>query len=239
MGKVIIITGATKGIGKALAIGLSREGYNVVATGRKLSELQNLEERLNGEHLIEQCDITNYNDCQNIVNKTLEKFGKIDVLINNASSFLNKSLLNATKEELENLIQTTVTGNLFITKLCFEQMAKQKDGIVLALLPASFPGPIGEFREKVLTPYYTAKFGETGMMEALKAEGRKYNIKSIPVFLGNVASRLDIDDPEEQMKQFTGPIIHVKVVVDAIAAIIKENKYIPSITLKSEEEKYE
>ena len=224
---------------KALAVGLSREGYTVIATGRKLPELQELDKRLQGEYLIEQCDITNYEDCQRVAAKIIERFGRIDVLINNASSFLDKSLLDATKEEIESLIQITVTGNLFITKVCFEQMAKQKEGLVLALLPASFPGPIGEFRGKVLTPYYAAKFGETGMMEALKTEGRKFNVKAIPVFLGNVASRLDIDDPDEQMKQFHGQNIQVKVVVDAKASLVKENKEVPSVTLKAEEEKYE
>lgn len=238
MNKIVIITGAGKGIGKALAIGLSREGYTVIASGRNQSRLQELNGRLTGKFLIEPCDIGNWDDCQKLVAKTIQQFGSIDVLINNASGWLAKSLLDSSKDEIQQLIQTTVTGNLFITKLCLEQMKKQNSGNIISLLPSSFPNKMREFNGTILTPYYAAKFGEAGMTEALKLEAKKYGVHVTSLYLGTIASKLDIDDPEEKIKELDHPAVHVRKVVDTIASLLKkkENEIDPTITIEAEGE---
>ena len=233
MHKKVIITGTGKGIGKALAIGLSRKGFTVTASGRKLKDMQALEERLTGNYLIEDCDISKWDDCQRIVEKTIQKFGKIDILINNASGWLAKSLLDASKEEIQELIQTTVTGNLFITKLCLEQMKKQQSGYIISLLPSSFPDKMEEFNGTILTPYYAAKFGEAGMTEALKLEAKKYDVSVTSLYLGTIASNFDIDDPEEKIKELDHPAVHVKEVVDTIENLIKREDKTPTVTLET------
>ena len=223
--KIAIITGSGKGIGKALAIGLSRDGFDVVAAGRKLDDLKEVSKRLKGSHLIQECDISKWQDCQKLVKAVLKKFGRIDVLINNASGWVDKSLLNSSKEELDELFDTTIKGTSFITKLCLEQMVRQKSGHIFSLLTSSFRRGVGEFEGKVLTPYYTAKYGVSGMTEALKKDVIKQGIKVTSVYLGSIASDLDIDDPEEALfKKHGSGRVHVKSVVRCINFILKQPK---------------
>lgn len=226
VGKIAIITGAGRGIGKALAIGLSRDGFKVVITGRNEKDLNNVAKRLKGDYLIKECDISKWEDCQSLVKETVKKFGTIDVLINNASGWVEKSLLDSSKEELEELLDTTIRGTSFITKLCFEQMVKKRSGHVFSLLTSTYRHGFG-FHSKgsVLTPYYTAKFGVSGLTESLKREAVRYGIKVTSVYLGSIASDLDIDDSEDKLlKTHESERVHVKSVVDSILFILKQPK---------------
>ncbi len=223
--RVAIITGSGRGIGKALAIGLSREGFKVVSAGRKLDDLRKISKRLKGDYLIHECDISKWQDCQKLVKETIKKFGSVDVLINNASGWVDKSLADSSKEELDDLFDTTVKGTSFITKFCLEQMVKQKSGHIFSLLTSSFRKGVGVFEGKVLTPYYTAKFGVSGMAEALKKEAIKTGVKVTSVYLGSIASDLDIDDSENKLLKTHGAErVHVKSVADSIVFILKQPK---------------
>ncbi|CAF4885662.1 unnamed protein product [Pieris macdunnoughi] len=100
--KVVIVTGSSAGIGAALAIAFSREGADVVITGRNRERLEKVAEecKVNRSPLIIQADLTNDHDVEEIVNKTIEKHGKIDILVNNAgivqlSSLADDTFLNA------------------------------------------------------------------------------------------------------------------------------------------------
>ena len=223
---VVIVTGAGRGIGKALAIGFSRAGFDVVAAGRNLKDLEETTKRLKGKHLIKKCDISKWGDCENLVKETVKKFGKIDILINNASGWVDKDLLNSSKEEIEELLDTTIKGTAFLTKLCLQQMTKQKSGHIFSILTSSYRHGINRSTSgKVLTPYYTAKFGASGMIEALKKEAIKYGVKVTSVYLGSIASDLDIDDSEQKLLKTHGSErVHVKSVADSIIFIANQPK---------------
>ena len=96
MSKVIVITGASKNLGKSMAIGLSRLGHRIVLTGRKMTELQEIVPKLESEYLLFEGNINNYNDCRLIMEQAVQKFGQVDVLVNNASLFLAKNLQDST-----------------------------------------------------------------------------------------------------------------------------------------------
>ncbi len=223
--KVVLITGAGKGIGKSLAIGMSRNGFDVVATARSTKEIEEFKDRIEGNFSITKCDISKWEDCEKLINETVKRYGKIDVLINNASGWVDKSLLEATKEDIDQLIDTTTKGTTYITKLCLQQMIRQKSGHIFSLLTSSYRHGIGAFEGKVLTPYYAAKFGASGMTEALKHEASRYNIKVTSVYLGSIASDLDIDDSEGKLHKKHGTKrVHVKSVVDSIIFIANQPK---------------
>jgi len=227
MSKVVIITGAGKGIGRALAIGLSREGFTVVATGRNINDLEKVSKRFKGDYFIKECNLAKLSDCEELVEAVLKKYGRIDVLINNASSWLDKSLMDSTKKEIETIIDVTVKGTTYLTKLCFGHMAKQRSGNIISLLTSTYRYGINEWEGRVLTPYYVAKFGVSGLTEALKIEAKKYKVKVTSLYLGTIASDLDIDDPEETLlAKYKNNKVHVKSVVDVVLFAINQ----PSVT---------
>jgi len=234
--KVVIITGAGKGVGKALAIGLSRSGFDVVATTRNTAEIQQFSKRLEGNFSVLECDISKWGSCRKLIGQVIKKCGKIDVLINNASGWVDKSLLKATKEDIDSLIDTTTKGTAYITKLCLQQMVKKKSGHIFSLLTSSYRHGIGSYNNKVLTPYYTAKFGTSGMSEALKHEASKHNVKVTSVYLGSIASDLDIDDAEEKLHKKHGiKRVHVKSVVESVIFIANQprNTMIDEVIISS------
>lgn len=222
--KITIITGAGKGIGKALAIGMSRVGFSVVATARRVEDLQETAKRLQGVHYITKCDISIWNDCEKLLESVVEKYGRIDILINNASGWVDKSLLQATKKDIDELMDTTIKGTTFMTKLCLQRMSKQKSGHIFTLLTSSYRHGIGRFGNKILTPYYAAKFGSSGLTEALKREAAEFNVKVTSIYLGSIASDLDIDDDENKLlKAYGKKRVHVKSVVDIVNFIANQS----------------
>lgn len=91
--------------------------------------------------------------------------------------------------------------------------------------------PIGRFGNKILTPYYAAKFGSSGLTEALKREAAEFNVKVTSVYLGSIASDLDVDDDERKLlKAYGNKRVHVKSVVDVVNFIANQ----PSNTLIDE-----
>ena len=107
MSKVALITGATRGIGRQIALTLAKEGYHVALNYRKENEELNVLkkeiEKKQVECLVVQGDISNFEDCKSIVEHTIEKFGKIDVLVNNAGITKDMLLMRMKKEDFFNL----------------------------------------------------------------------------------------------------------------------------------------
>jgi NADP-dependent 3-hydroxy acid dehydrogenase YdfG len=215
MSKVIIITGASKNLGKSLAIGLSRKGHKMVLAGRNLFELTEVGQRIPGEYLAIECDITDYPSCQSLISKTVEKFGKVDVLINNASLFLASNLQDSSIEQIDSILDATVKGTLYTTKAALESMSKNHAGQVLSILPSQYRHGLGKTE---MTPYSTAKFALVGMLESLKREGASKGVKATSLFVDSMASTLDLDDSDHTPDNLISP----QVVVDTIDFVISQ-----------------
>ena len=121
MGKVALITGATRGIGKQIALTLAKEGYDIAINYRKENEdLENTKKELaeiGVEVLAVQGDVSNYEDCERFVKQVIEKFGHIDVLVNNAGITRDSLLIRMKEEDFKQVVDTNLGGTFNVTKM--------------------------------------------------------------------------------------------------------------------------
>lgn len=132
--RVAIITGAGTGIGKAIAIAYAREGASVVGAGRRVEKLQETAKEvdsLGGKFLAVRCDVIRKEDCDNVAKETLKKFGKIDILVNNAAYYKPKRFLEITPEEWDMVLNTNLRGYVLMCQAVLPQMVKQKKGNII------------------------------------------------------------------------------------------------------------
>jgi|SRR3990167_1566151 len=225
--KVVIITGAGRGIGKALSIGLSRAGYIVVVTGRNISEIKSLKTRLLSDYMIHKCDITIWEDCQKLIQDVIKKFGRIAVLINNAGGkYVTVPLYKSTKEDIDSVFDTQVKGTTYMIKSVMDQMVKQKFGKIYTITYAPYRlGLPQDFGKKPKTLHAASLFAKAAIADIVALELEKYGVQSIPVFIRWVASDLDIDDPKDPKEKAN----HPAEVVNAILNDIKSNKKVKEI----------
>ena len=137
MNKVVIITGASKGIGREIAKKLAIKGYTVVANYNKSeNEMKKLKEELNIQGIAIECikaDISKREGAKKIVEHTLEKFKKIDILINNAGISQFKEFTQITDEEWNNMINTNLNSVFYMTQEACTSMIKNKTGCIITM----------------------------------------------------------------------------------------------------------
>ena len=132
--KVAIVTGAGTGIGKAIAVAFAREGAHVVGAARRVEKLQETRKEIDSlgqQFLVVRCDITKKEDCDNVVRETIKKFGRVDILVNNAAYFVTKRFLEITPEEWDAVLATNLRGCVQMCQAVLPQMIKQKKGKIL------------------------------------------------------------------------------------------------------------
>ncbi len=177
MAKTAIITGGSRGIGKALSLKLGEMGYNVVINYRSPSSkalsdeiAKELEEKYHVETLVVKADVSKYEECENLVKETVKKFGdKIDVLVNNAGITNNCNFIDITKEAYERVISTNLMSFLHMSHLVLPYMVNHSDkehqcSIVNTSSVGGMTGVINQ------ADYCAAKSGVIGLSRALALE---------------------------------------------------------------------
>src|SRR6056297_439566 len=166
--KVAIITGASSGIGKALAFELTRKNFNVVLAARNVNKLNQIQDEINNNHIEKaipvQTDITRENECKKLIEQTIEKYGKIDVLINNAGVSMRGLFEHTELDVLKKLMNTNYWGTVYCTKHALPYLLKTKGSVVGISSIAGFQGLPGR------TGYSASKFAMHGFLETLRAE---------------------------------------------------------------------
>ena len=137
-GKVAIVTGGNSGVGAATAELFAKEGAKVVITARRLPQLEEVAEKIRangGEVLVVQADVSKAEDAENVVAKTIEAFGKIDVLVNNAGVLEAglKPIDTCTDEDLEWVLGINTKGCLYCTRAAVKEMMKNDSGSIINL----------------------------------------------------------------------------------------------------------
>ncbi|MBR0038437.1 MAG: 3-oxoacyl-ACP reductase FabG [Lachnospiraceae bacterium] len=188
MGKVSIITGGSRGIGEAMALKLGELGYNVVINYRSDSSKvlsDNLAAKINKDYgvetLVVKADVSKYEDCENLVKSTVEKFGdKIDVLVNNAGVTNNCNWIDIKREQYENVINTNLMSFLHMTHLVLPYMINHssKDSQCCIVNTSSVGGLTGVINQ---ADYCASKSGIIGLTRALALEfaGRGVRVNAI------------------------------------------------------------
>ena len=135
MDKCALITGATRGIGKQIAITLAKQGYNIALNYRKENEeLENTKkeiEKIGVQVLAVKGDVANFENCENFVKQVIERFGQIDVLVNNAGITKDMLLMRMKKEDFEQVIDTNLVGTFNVTKNVVPYMMKARSGRII------------------------------------------------------------------------------------------------------------
>lgn len=175
MNKVAFITGSTRGIGKQIAITLAKNGYDVVINYRNENEdLINTKKEIEAQHvkcLAVQGDIANFEDCERMIKEAIDKFGKIDVLVNNAGITKDMLLMRMKKEDFEQVIDVNLIGTFNMTKNAIAYMMKARSGRIINL--SSVVGIVGNAGQ---TNYAASKAGIIGFTKSLAKEVASRNI---------------------------------------------------------------
>ena len=127
--KTAIVTGASRGIGAGLAEAFLKRGYNVVANSRNITKANPFAASAN--LALVDGDIGDRSTAAKIVDTAVSKFGRIDVLINNAGVFIPKPFTEYTTEDFDTLVSTTLAGFLYVSQLSIKQMLQQKSGSIV------------------------------------------------------------------------------------------------------------
>ena len=206
-----IVTGASRGIGAALVEGFLKAGYNVVATSLEVSRSMTASPNL----ALVDGDIGKQETAARAVEAAIERFGTIDVLVNNAGMFLRKAFTDFTIEDFNALASTNLLGFLYITQLTVKQMLKQKSGSVVNITAALVDQPVAGENASVSM---MTKGGLNAVTRSLAIEYAKDGIRFNAVAPGVVDTSLHKDDSKDLLKTFQpmGGIVNVKDVADAV-----------------------
>ncbi|PIR01857.1 MAG: hypothetical protein CO031_01235 [Candidatus Nealsonbacteria bacterium CG_4_9_14_0_2_um_filter_37_38] len=177
-GKVAIITGARRGMGKSHALKLAKAGAKIVVSDISLEECQKVVKEIEkggGKALAVKCDVTKREQVDEMVKKTIKKFGRIDILVNNAGICQFKPFLELTEEDWDKTLDINLKGYFLCAQAAAKEMAKQKSGVIVNIASIAM-GQVGVGFPN-LTHYSASKGGIVGMTEALAVELAPYNIR--------------------------------------------------------------
>ena len=175
--KIAIITGSSRGIGKNISEKLVANGCKVVMISRNISDLEIVRQNINSENVTcFEANVKNYADIQKISESVFKKWGRIDILINNAGITRDKILLRLSEDDWQQVIDTNLTGYYNTIKSVCKYMIKNKNGKIINI--SSVIGQIGNIGQ---SNYAASKSGIEGMTRALAVElgSRNININCI------------------------------------------------------------
>ncbi len=203
-GKVALVTGATKGLGYGMAMGLAQAGADIIVVSRTPNECENVaaEIRAMGRDAIAiPTDVTDQGRVNKLVEGALEHFGRIDILVNNAGTAITKRAEDLTLEDWDRVIGVDLRAAFIVAQAVGRVMIKQKHGKIINV--ASIFGFVAD---KQVLPYLAAKGGVIMMTKGLALEWAKHNINVNAVAPGYVITPMNEKDLMEEkiFKNVTG-----------------------------------
>ncbi|MCD6228656.1 MAG: 3-oxoacyl-[acyl-carrier-protein] reductase [Candidatus Omnitrophica bacterium] len=185
--KVVIITGGSRGIGKAICLVFAQLGAEVVFTyyrsKKEADKVKQEIKKMGGKCLSIQADVRDFEQCRAVVEKTLKKFKTLDTLVNNAGIIRDKALFMMTIEDWKQVIETNLIGTFNMTRAAITTFLKQKRGCIVNI--SSVSGLVGTPRQ---TNYSASKAGIIGFSKALAKEVASYNIRVNVICPGYIAT---------------------------------------------------
>ena len=226
--KVIWITGASSGIGEGLCYAFAKEGCKLIISARRESELQRVKAKTNlsdNDILILPIDLENHKEAKNWVNTIIQKFGKLDVLINNGGISQKGTALETTNEVERKIMEVNYFGNVALTKAVLPIMQKQQSGHIVVTTSI-----LGKFGLSFHTSYAASKHALYGYYDSLRMELKPFNIKVMLVAPGFINTNAAINslnaDGSISNKDSPAQINGMKTVVFAkkLISALKRNK---------------
>jgi NAD(P)-dependent dehydrogenase (short-subunit alcohol dehydrogenase family) len=186
--KVSIVTGASTGIGRSIALAFAREGANVVLAARRREKLEQLAAEITaagGSALVVPTDVTSEADVIELFRQTVQSHGRVDILVNNAGTAVGKPTDEMTLAEWSKVIDCNVTGAFLCSREAFKLMKPRRSGRILNIgsISAKMPRPNA-------APYTSSKYALEGLTHSLAVDGRQYGIAASVLQPGNVVSEI-------------------------------------------------
>ena len=183
--KVVIITGASSGIGKALAYKYASKGFNLVIASRRIELLNDIKESIkNVEVLAVETDVTIESDCRNLIDKAIEKFGKIDILINNAGISMRAATTEVKTEVLRRVMDVNYWGTVYCTRYALSHLLESKGSLVGII---SIGGYVGL---PARSGYSASKFAMRGFLDSVRVEHRRSGLHVLVAAPGFTSSEI-------------------------------------------------
>ena len=181
---IVIITGASSGIGAVTARELARQGATVVLAARREDQLRTLAaeiERLGGKTLVVPTDVTRLEDIDQLIQTTIDTYGRIDVLINNAGIGAGKTAATSSDDDMQQVITVNLIGPIRAVRAVVPHMRQQGGGLIINI--GSVAGEVG-----TTSLYSATKFGLRGLSDSLRRELRPYKIDVVLIAPGFVST---------------------------------------------------
>ena len=201
MGKVALITGATRGIGKEIAMTLAKEGFdiaiNYIVVNEDIEITRKDIEALNVKCFMVKADVSNFEDCKTMVDEVIKEYGRIDVLVNNAGITRDTLLMRMKEEDFRSVIDVNLIGTFNVTRNVIPYMIKAREGRIISL--ASVVGISGNAGQ---TNYSASKAGIIGFTKSLAKEVGSRNIlvnAVAPGFIDTNMTQVLKDDVKDGM----------------------------------------
>jgi short-subunit dehydrogenase len=203
MGKVILISGGGDGLGSAIASNLSKN-HQIIIVGRTKETLNKVAQDTGCD--FEVCDISNIQQVHNTIKKIEDKYKKIDVLVNNASVWIQGELDQNEPDQIQQTININITGTILFTKTVASVMQKHKEGLIININSQG-----GLYAKAERSVYTSAKWAMTGFTKSVQLELAKFGIRVTGLYPGKMKTGMfakvgitkdmsDAMDPEEVAK---------------------------------------
>ena len=195
-GRAALVTGASSGLGRAVAIALAKVGSDVALFARSESDLRETEEgisRTGRRALVLPTDLASEAETRGTVDLTLEEFGRVDVLVNAAGTDAPGSVVDLDVEDWDRTLAVNLRAPFLLSKAAFPHMRRAGHGTIVNV--SSVAGKKGWADASA---YCASKFGLTGFTEALVDEGRVHGIRAIVIYPGAMATNWGAFSPDER-----------------------------------------
>lgn len=213
--RIVVITGANRGIGKAIATTFAREGASLAICARNGDSLAQADDELrrSGTAVLSQvCDVSKEDDVIKLFAAVRERFGRIDILVNNAGTFDGGPLDEVSLHAWNNVIGACLTGTFLCSREAFKSMKPQRSGRILNIGSISAQRP-----REGSAPYSAAKFGVWGLTQAIALDGRPFGIICSCLHPGNVLVERRIESGKASDDE---PMMHPDSIARAALAMV-------------------
>ena len=191
-GKITIVTGAGRGIGRATALALAGEGADVVLVARSGAELGAVAEQIRSvgrEALAVPTDVTKKTDVDAMVQQALERFGRVDILVNNAGFADHKAIPNVSEADWDVQINVNLKAVFLCTQAVFTHLCEQGSGHIVNVSSLA-----GKYYPYKMVAYASAKWGVAGLTGVTQEEGRPHGVRAVLIRPGNVDTQMQHDN---------------------------------------------
>ena len=230
--KVTIVTGGSRGIGRAIARAFAREGARLAIASRNADKLQEVAAEIGSEGaavMAVPADVTDEAQVVTLFERTVREFGRLDILVNNAGTTAMGPIDTLTLEQWHKVIGVNLTGAFLCSREAMKIMKPQQSGRII-----NFGSVSAQMPRKNSVPYSTSKAGIVGLTRATALEGRAFGVVASCLHPGNVASELTEDlDPSVQAEAMMTPDEVARSVV-TMAAMPPDINMLEAIVLSVE-----